>query len=35
MTKFLGLKVKYVDYLPHDKHGKLLPREKKNSNQCT
>jgi hypothetical protein len=28
-AKDLGLKVKFVDYLPEDIHGKLLPRERR------
>ena len=29
IARHLGLKVKYVDYLKEDEHGKLLPREKR------
>ena len=29
MSKYIGIKVKFVDYLGDDVHGKLLPREKR------
>lgn len=29
MAEHLGLKIKFVDYLRNDTHGKLLPREKR------